>query len=108
MQTEKVALISLVIVIILVLSAFIIVTNPEIMENLFGKEEPKEVAELGDCADVHYIGKYVSDDSVFSSSYDGEPLHVFISQNKQESPPVGYETYYSSIFYPIVSMLIES
>ena len=55
---------------------------------------------IGDCVDMHYIGRYASNNSVFDSSYEdvnnktgGYPLNVFVSLNSSEkSPKVGYKT----------------
>ena len=56
--------------------------------------------QIGDCVDVHYIGRYASNNSVFDSSYEdvnnktgGSPLKVFVSLNSSEkSPKAGYIT----------------
>ena len=40
----------------------------EIIENLFKEEKS---IELGDLADVHYIGRYASNNTIFDSSYGG-------------------------------------
>ena len=58
MQTEKLAVAGLVIIIVIALSAFIL-TNEDIVGNLFEDEKPKPTEgaiELGDCVDVHYVG----------------------------------------------------
>jgi hypothetical protein len=54
--------------------------------------------QIGDCVDVHYIGRYASNNSVFDSSYEdvvnktgGCPLQVFVTLNNSEtSPKPGY------------------
>ncbi len=56
--------------------------------------------QIGDCVDVHYIGRYASNNSVFDSSYEdvnnktgGSPLKVFVSLNSSEkAPKAGYIT----------------
>lgn len=91
MQKEKIALIALVIIVIGALSVFLIAVNTDIFENLF--KEKLTVAE-GDCADVNYIGRFASNNTVFDKSYNdtanktgGIPLKVFISYNKTATPP---------------------
>jgi len=191
METEKLAVIGLVVIIVLGLSAYILTTE-NVFENLFGEKEPEPVVvepvdtynftrtstlkrnvtlditsptpaeiveeqlfaflrimdddftlslnpyadetvyfeidivdvyngsvedvissdkaiELGDCADVHYISRYSSDDSVFSSSYDdadaktgGSPLKVFVHTSYQEVPPTNFSDYYSSVYTAIL------
>jgi FKBP-type peptidyl-prolyl cis-trans isomerase 2 len=95
MQKEKIALIALVIIVIGALSVFLIAVNTDIFENLF--KEKLTIAE-DDCADVNYIGRFASNNTVFDSSYTfvdnksgGTPLNVFISYNKTAtSPKSGY------------------
>jgi len=101
MQSEKVAVIALVIIIVGALSVYLFATYGEdIFGNLFEEKEESEPGsiELGDCADVYYIGKYASNGTVFDSSYEnvdnkinGTPLQMFISTNKSAvSPKSGY------------------
>ncbi|MCX6670447.1 MAG: FKBP-type peptidyl-prolyl cis-trans isomerase [Euryarchaeota archaeon] len=95
MQKEKIALIALVIIVIAALSVFVTAVNTDIFENLF--KEKLTIAE-GDCADVNYIGRYASNNTVFDSSYNntanktgGTPLKVFVSYNQTAtSPKSGY------------------
>jgi FKBP-type peptidyl-prolyl cis-trans isomerase 2 len=95
MQKEKIALIALVIIVIAALSVFLIAVNTNIFENLF--KEKLTIAE-GDCADVNYIGRYASNNTVFDSSYNGTanktgatPLKIFVSYNQTAtSPKSGY------------------
>jgi FKBP-type peptidyl-prolyl cis-trans isomerase 2 len=95
MQKEKIALIALVIVVISALSVFVTAVNTDIFENLF--KEKLTIAE-GDCADVNYIGRYASNNTIFDSSYTytenksgATPLKVFININKSAtSPKAGY------------------
>ena len=113
MEAEKLAVIGLVIIIVATLSVYII-TNEDILDNLFGDQKDEDVItgiELGDCADVHYIGRYSSNDTVFSSSYDdvetrtgGTPIYVFVSQDKLLPPPTNYSTYASS---PLMVQTVE-
>lgn len=105
MQTEKLAIAGLVIIIVIALSAFIL-TNEDIVGNLFGDETPKPTEgaiELGDCVDVHYVGK-LSDGEVFDSSYNdsenktgGIPAKFFISYDALENPSEDYSQYMHGI-----------
>ena len=101
MQSEKIAVIALVAIIVGALSVYSLATYGEdIFDNLFGenKESEPETIALGDCADVNYIGKYASNGTVFDSSYEdaenktgGIPLQMFVSTNKSAvSPKPGY------------------
>ncbi|HER45194.1 MAG TPA: hypothetical protein ENO12_00070 [Thermoplasmatales archaeon] len=95
MQTEKIALVTLVIIVIAALSVFLIAVNSDIFENLF--KEKLTISE-GDCTDVHYIGRYASNNTIFDTSYafaenksGGTPLQIFVSFDKnQTSPKTGY------------------
>ena len=54
----------------------------------------------GDCADVHYIGRYSSNNTIFDTSYaiaqsktGGTPLKIFVSFDKNAtSPKAGYSS----------------
>lgn len=96
MQTEKIALIVLAVIVIGALSTFLVLAyNEDIFENLFGENDDTVEAgsiELGDCVDVHYIGRYASNNSIFDTSYNdttdksgGSPLQVFVSTNSSET-----------------------
>jgi FKBP-type peptidyl-prolyl cis-trans isomerase 2 len=97
MQKEKIALIALVIIVVAALSTFLIAINTDIFQNLF--KEKLTIAE-GDCADVNYIGRYTSNNTIFDKSYEfannksgGTPLKVFVSFNETAtSPKAGYTT----------------
>lgn len=116
MQNEKIAAIALVIIIVGSLSGYLVVTYREdILKNLFGGKKGEEVIALGlgDCADVHYIGRYASNNTVFDSSYadvenktGGTPLNIFVSLNATEMPPEGYETYTSEMIEGFMEGLI--
>jgi hypothetical protein len=101
MQSEKIAIVVLVVIIVGALSVYLLATYGEdIFGNLFGENEESEpgTIALGDCADVNYIGRYASNGTVFDSSYEdaenktgGIPLQMFISINSSEtSPKYGY------------------
>jgi FKBP-type peptidyl-prolyl cis-trans isomerase 2 len=95
MQKEKIALVALVIIVVAALSTFLIAINTNIFENLF--KEKITISE-GDCADVNYIGRYTSNNTIFDTSYKfannksgGTPLKVFVSFNANAtSPKAGY------------------
>ena len=95
MQKEKMALIALVIIVIAALSVFLIAVNTNIFENLF---KEKVILSEGDCADVNYIGRYASNNTIFDTSYTypenksgGTPLKVFITNDTNAtSPKAGY------------------
>jgi len=83
----------------------------EIIENLFKEEKS---IELGDLADVHYIGRYASNNTIFDSSYEdpenktgGNPLQVFVTLNSSETPPDEYNTYSNMIGDDFVEGFIE-
>jgi FKBP-type peptidyl-prolyl cis-trans isomerase 2 len=101
MQKEKIVAIILVVIVVAALFAYI-GTKEDLFGNLFGPES--EEVELGDCVDIHYIGRYTSNGTVFSSSYDdvenktgGTPIQVYVNLNKTAEPAVNYSTYYSSL-----------
>jgi FKBP-type peptidyl-prolyl cis-trans isomerase 2 len=59
-----------------------------------------ESIEAGDCAEVHYIGRYASNNTVFDTSYEnvenktgGTPLKTFITLDTLATQPEGYESY---------------
>jgi FKBP-type peptidyl-prolyl cis-trans isomerase 2 len=95
MQKEKIALIALVIIVIAALSVFVTAVNTDIFENLF---KEKQTIEIGDCADVNYIGRYASNNTVFDSSYadymnktNATALKIFVSFDPNAtSPKSGY------------------
>jgi FKBP-type peptidyl-prolyl cis-trans isomerase 2 len=91
MQKEKIALITLVVIVVAALSVFLIAVNTDIFENLF--KEKLTISE-GDCADVNYIGRYSSNDTIFDTSYQyvenksgGTLLKIFVSNNTSATPP---------------------
>ena len=95
MQKEKIALIALVVIVVAALSVFLIAVNSDIFENLF--KEKLTISE-GDCADVNYIGRYTSNNTIFDTSYKyaqnksgGTLLKIFVSNNTSAtSPKPGY------------------
>jgi FKBP-type peptidyl-prolyl cis-trans isomerase 2 len=99
MQNKKIIL--FIIVIVGFISVFLIVTyGGNIINNLNGKKSEEKVIALGDCADINYIGRYVSNNTIFNSSYTdpinktgGKPFKIFMSWNESQKPPAEYENY---------------
>lgn len=95
MQTEKIALVTLVIIVVVSLTVFLAAAYTNIFDDIF--KEQLSISE-GDCADVHYIGRYTSNNTIFDSSYTdvenktgGTPLKIFASFDKNlTSPKTGY------------------
>lgn len=118
MQKEKLAAIVLVIIIVGALSTFLLITyGGDIFKNLFPEEKTEKLEEnieVGDCVDINYIGRYTSNNTIFSTSYEdpdsktgGSPLKVFVNLNISDltiQPPENYTDYVSS---PIMSQSIE-
>ncbi len=110
MQNEKIAIIALVIIIIGALSIFLASTyGEEILDNLIPEEK---TIEIGDCADVNYIGTLV-DGTVFDSSYTypenktgGTPLNIFITMDQSAAPPTEYPLYSSGLIEGFMNGLI--
>lgn len=123
MQKEKLAAIGLVVIIVVALSGIILLQPNEngtgtifddIIENLFGTatEEPG-IIEIGDCADVNYIGRFAINNSIFDTSYgyvenksEGVPLNIYISLDVNAAPPEGYEAYSSNLIEGFMEGLI--
>ena len=79
----------------------------------FTWSEEKKTIELGDCVEIHFIGRYASNNTIFQSSYDdtgsksgGTPLKVFMSLDRNEMPPEGYELYSSGLIEGLLEGLI--
>ena len=98
MQKEKIAAISLVIIVIAVSLVFFTISfYPDLIENLI---EGDKSIQYGDYADIHYIGRYASNDTIFASSYDftenktgGTPIRVFVTLNTSAVPDTNYSSY---------------
>jgi FKBP-type peptidyl-prolyl cis-trans isomerase 2 len=95
------------------LAAYLTVAHfSDIVENVF--VGLPEVVEFGDLVDVHYIGRYTSNDTIFDSSYDdpenktgGEPLKVFVTLDMNDTPPAEYSAYSNFIGTDFVEGFIE-
>jgi hypothetical protein len=115
MKNEKIAVILLIIVIIVSVSVFLTATlGGNIINNLIGEKTEERVIALGDCVDVSVIGRFISDNTMFVSSYNdttnktgGTPLNIFISTNTSEDSPTGYTDYTNLINNYYVKGLIE-
>lgn len=101
MQNKKIAAILLIIAIVGFISVFLTVTyGGNIINNLNGKKTEEKIIALGDCADINYIGRYASNNTIFNSSYTdpiyktgGKPFKIFMSWNESQKPPTEYEKY---------------
>ena len=110
MQNEKIAIIALAIIIIGALSIFLAATYGEdILDNLFPEEK---TIEIGDCADVNYVGT-LTNGTMFDYSYTypenktgGTPLKIFITMNQSETPPTEYPQYSSGLIEGFMEGLI--
>ncbi|MEM0467271.1 MAG: FKBP-type peptidyl-prolyl cis-trans isomerase [Candidatus Thermoplasmatota archaeon] len=111
MQKEKIALITLVIIIVAALSVFLAAMYyPDIFENLFVDKTIKE----GDLCDVHYIARFASNNTLFDSSYfhpenktGGSPLNIFVTTDLSAKPPEQYKKYSNQIGDTYVAGFIE-
>ncbi|MFW6122521.1 MAG: FKBP-type peptidyl-prolyl cis-trans isomerase [Petrotogales bacterium] len=107
-----IAIALLVIIIVGTLAVFLTATYyPDIIENLFKEEES---IEIGDLADVHYVGRYASNNTIFDTSYEdpenktgGSPLQVFVTLNSSKTPPSEYNTYSNMVGDYFVKGFIE-
>jgi len=118
MNNEKIAMIALVIIIAGALSLFLVSSfGGDIIDNLFDDTttptQGDNVIEEGDCADVNYIGRYATNDTVFDSSYDdvdektgGNPLNIFVATDKTLPSPTGYSNYTSGFIDGLLTRLI--
>jgi hypothetical protein len=114
METQKIAVIILTVIVVGALSTYLVLAyNEDIFENLFGGNGEQVEAgaiELGDCADVHYIGRYASNNSIFDTSYNdtfsktgGSPLQVFVSTNNSE---ISFKDQYTSVIQGFAEGLV--
>ena len=128
MENEKIALIALVVIIAGALTVFVVSGNieginlDEIFENLsIGQEQSGDaVIEVGDCADVHYIGRFADNQTVFDTSYEDvakdegiyeesmpyEPLKIFVDPDGNMQVPEGYSNYSSRMIEGFLEGLI--
>ncbi len=112
MQNEKLATIALGIIVIMAVGSYLVLEY-DVLDNILDEDDTSdtnttipttlEEVEYGDCADLHYIGRYANG-TIFDTSYDdpesktgGTPLNVFVSLNSSQSPPEGYEAYMTMI-----------
>jgi FKBP-type peptidyl-prolyl cis-trans isomerase 2 len=116
MQSEKIAVIALVVIIAGALSAYLIATYAgDLTDTLFPPPVSSDsgIIQYGDCVDINYIGRYASNNTIFDSSYtdpgnktDGTPLKVYVSSNQSASPPSGYSNYSAGIIEGLMTRLI--
>jgi len=102
MEREKIALGTLVVIIVAVLGLYLL-SNYGALENLFQGEKK---IEMGDCVDFHFVGRY-SNGEIFGYSYDdlinktGDSYqNVFLSYDESSSPPDGYGNYSNKLLMP--------
>ena len=119
METEKLAVIVLAIIIVAGLSA-VIISNEDILDMFKGEEKEAEtvgdgIIAIGDCVDVYFTERFASNNTVISTNiesvaieagiYDAEntyePAQVFMDPNYELiTPPEGYENYSSWLYLP--------
>ena len=105
MEKEKIAMFVLVLIIAVVISVFLIVKY----QDEFFKETPSVkvgVIEVGDCADVHYVLRYASNNTVYENHSTGPPLRVFVSFNRSARIPEGYENYSANMIEGFLEGLV--
>jgi len=102
MEREKIALAVLVVIIVAILGLYIL-SNQGVLDNLFKAEEKIEV---GDCADVQYVLRYTSNNTVIQETTEENPLQVFVSKNASAFPPEGYSNYSSNMIEGFMDQLI--
>ena len=121
MKNEKIALIILCIVIIVALFLYIGFTQ-DLFKNLNWDNNGNSDIEiqLGDCADVNYIGRFQVNNTIFDTTYENiaikegifnegksyEPLKIFVDTTGAQSLPEGYEDYSSDIITGFIEGLI--
>lgn len=123
MENEKIALIALVVIIAGALTAVLVSANYEdIVDNLFSEPEQStdSVVALGDFVDVHYIGRFANNNTVFDTSYEDvavdegiyseartyEPLQIFVNPNGDLTKPDGYTNYSASMITGFLEGLV--
>ncbi len=121
MEKEKLALVALVIIIIVALSAYI-AAEEGVFDNLFQEKETNMdgVIQVGDCADVQYTGKFYVNDTVFDTSYEEvakdagiynenksyRPLKIFVDTTGSLSKPEGYSNYNATMIQGFLEALV--
>lgn len=103
MKNEKIASVVLVIIIVGALCTWVTITyGGDFLNDLFTDSS----IELGDCADIHYIGSFASNGTVFATSYNdslsktgGTPKKIFVNPNGDLQRPTGekYLSYSASL-----------
>lgn len=102
MEREKIALGALVIIIVAVLS-FYLLSSEGLLDDLFSETE---TIEMGDCADVTYVLRYASNDTIIQENSEDDPLQVFISKDQEVAPPSGYSNYSSNLIEGFMNEMI--
>ncbi|MFH1100627.1 MAG: FKBP-type peptidyl-prolyl cis-trans isomerase [Methanobacteriota archaeon] len=98
-KRKKTGITLLALTIIIIIALVIALFLPSILQ-------PKTI-EIGDCATVEYIGKYTSNGTIFTTTYDdsinktgGTPHNLFINPNKNLIIPSVCGPTYAPIFMP--------
>jgi FKBP-type peptidyl-prolyl cis-trans isomerase 2 len=119
MQSEKIAVIALVVIIAGALSAYLLITygadifksTPDVDDNAIA---------IGDCVDVNYIGRFADNQTIFDTSYESialsagiydenrtyEPLQIFVNPNGNLTKPANYTNYSASMIKGFLDGLI--
>ncbi len=119
MKSEKVALVALIVIVAVVLSAVILAQPSQdgtgtVWDDIFKNfSSQSKLIAYGDCVDVNYIGRYVSNGTIFDSSYNdtdnkvgGAPLNIFVAENQSQQPPSGYSAYTSNFLEGFIDGLV--
>jgi FKBP-type peptidyl-prolyl cis-trans isomerase 2 len=118
MKIEKIAIIALITIIATTLSIMLISSfGDDIMNNLFSNTSPSQeyssIIKDGDCADINYIARYASNNTIFDSSYNdtdektgGTPLQIFVTTDDTKQNPSGFSNYTSGYIPGLISRLI--
>ena len=119
MQSEKIAVIALVVIIAGALSAYLLTTYGADIFTPTSKPDTGAIA-IGDCADVNYIGRFADNQTIFDTSFESvarsagiydenrtyEPLKIFVNPDGNLSKPDGYTNYSSSMIQGFLDGLV--
>jgi FKBP-type peptidyl-prolyl cis-trans isomerase 2 len=120
MQNEKLAVIALVVIIAVALSGYLLATYWDDIFDTTDNDVIEGGLQIGDCADVNYIGRFQSNNSIFDTSYKDiaedegiynelrpyEPLNIFVNPNLNLTVPEGYSNYTYSMIQGFLEGLV--